>query len=152
MPDRVHRAVSGAARRLRSDQGSVSVEMTALVFPITVLALIVIVGVWRMMASDLDVQAAASAAARAASLQDNPAAAIDAARQAAAADLDTRRHTCAALTIDVDTTRFAPGGAVSVTLACTVATNDLSILKAVGGATTRASATAPLEQFREVNQ
>jgi Flp pilus assembly protein TadG len=137
-------------RRCRGDRGSVSVEMTALVFPVTIILAVLLVGVWRVTASDLDVQAAAASAARAASLQRNPSAAVNAARQAAEADLAHRDRTCAALTVSTDLGAFNRGGWVAVTVTCKIGTRDLVGLDAPGGATSTATARAPIETYREL--
>jgi Flp pilus assembly protein TadG len=140
-------ALQVAATRLRGDRGAASVEMAGLVYPAAILSVLLLVAVWRIVASDLDVQSAASSAARAASLQRSPEAAVDAARHAAEADLAGNRHTCATLTVATDTTAFARGGSVTVTISCTVATGDLGIFRIVNGPVNSASARASIDTY-----
>lgn len=149
--DAYRRPVARAdGRRYRGDRGSVSVEMTALVFPVTVILAVLLVGVWRVTASDLDVQAAAAAAARAASQQRTESAADSAARQAAEADLAERDRTCATLTVSIDLGAFSRGGSVAVTVKCAITTGDLIGLNAPGGVTSTATARSPIETYREL--
>lgn len=133
--------------RHRCDRGSMSVEMTTLVFPVTVVMTVFLIGVWQLSLARLDVHTAAAAAARAASMQPSPTLAVDAAHTTAAATLADTGRACSTLDIDVDTTEFGRGGYVEVTLTCHVTTGDLIGLQAPGSAPTTASARAPVETY-----
>ena len=124
-----------------------SVEMVALVFPVTVLMALLLAGAWQLSVARLDVHQAAAAAARAASRQPTTTTAENAAREAAAAALADTGRACASLAVDVDTSRFGRGGRVEVRVTCHVTTGDLIGLNAPGTAATSATARAPIETF-----
>jgi len=136
------------ARPARRDQGSMSVEMTALVWPVTVIMAVLLVGVWQLSVARLDVHTAAAAAARAASLADSPAGAVAAADQAAQEALGSAGRTCGDLAVTVDTSQFTHGGSVEVSLSCQVTTGDLIGLGGPGSVTTSATARSPIEFHR----
>lgn len=124
--------------------------MTALVFPVTVIMAVFLLGTWQLSLARLDVHAAAAAAARAASLQPSPSLAATAATEAAQAALADTGRACAELDINVDTDEFGPGGYVEVHLTCQVTTGDLVGLGAAGSVPASASARAPIETFIEL--
>ena len=128
-----------------------SVEMTALVFPVTVIMAILLVGTWQLSAARLDVHAAAAAASRAASQQATPTAAVEAANDMAAAALADAGRTCAERSVDVNTTDFGRGGSVTVTITCRIVTGDLIGLNAPATVPTTASARSPIETFRDIS-
>ena len=128
------------------DRGSVSVEI-ALSVPLVLLLLFLLSATVHLGRAAIDVNAAAAAGARAASLTRTPAAATTAARDTATADLAGR---CAALVVTVDTTGFRRGGAVTVTVACTVTTRGLTGIDVPGSVTTQATSTSPLDMYRTV--
>jgi Flp pilus assembly protein TadG len=130
------------------EQGSMSVEMTALVWPVTAIMAVLLVGVWQLSVARLDVHTAAAAAARSASLADSPASAVAAADQAAHEALADAGRTCGELTVEVDTSQFTHGGHVEVSLTCRVRTGDLIGLGAPGSVSTSATARAPIEFHR----
>jgi hypothetical protein len=127
-----------------------SVEMAALVWPVTVIMAVLLIGVWRLSMADLETHTAAAAAARAASLADHPATAAAAAEQAAQAALADAGIACAELTVEVDTSQFTHGGSVTVQVACQIPTGDLIGLGGPGTVTTSATARAPIEQHRQL--
>jgi Flp pilus assembly protein TadG len=143
-------AIRRPGRRCR-DAGSMSVEMTALVFPVTLVMTVLILATWQLTAAKLDVNTAAAAAARAASLQTSPADAEDAARQAAAAAMADAGRTCTSLTVAVETSEFTHGGFVEVRLVCHARTGDLLGLAAPGSVDLSAASRAPIERFRELH-
>ncbi len=96
----------------------------------------------------IDVNAAAAAAARAASLSRSAPAATSAARTAATANLAGQ---CAAVSVTVDTSAFHRGGAVTVTVACTVTTHGLTGISIPGSVTTQASSTSPIDVYRSIS-
>ena len=128
-----------------------SVEMTALVFPVTLVMTVLILATWQLAAAKLDVNTAAAAAARAASLQASPAEAEFAAEQAAAAAMVDAGRTCTSLTVEVDTSEFTHGGSVEVRLSCHARTGDLLGLAAPGSIDLVATSRTPIERFRELH-
>ena len=142
--------VGRSVRTSRPDGGSVSVEMTVLVTPVFVLLALFVVLCARTASARIDVDAAASAAARAASLARTPGAARTAATEAAAAALAGRSVTCASLSVPVDTSAFRRGGTVAVTVRCTVTLSDLGLLGVGATRVVAATATAPIDVFRQV--
>ncbi len=131
-------------RRPGGDRGSVSVEI-ALSLPLMVLLLFLLSAAVHLGRAAIDVNSAAAAAARAASLARTAPAAATAARNAATADLTGR---CASLSVTVDTSAFHRGGAVTVTVACTVTTHGLTGISLPGSVTTRAASTSPIDRYR----
>ena len=101
----------------------------------------------RLVVADAQVDAAARDGARSASLARTPAAARVAADRAARRSLASARRYCRALTIHTDTSGFRPGGAVTVTVRCTLNLRDVSLLlvsyKAVEG-----RYTVPIDPYR----
>jgi Flp pilus assembly protein TadG len=137
--------------RRQQDRGSASVELAGFVLPAMLVAIVIVAAAFTLSISRLDLQTASAAAARAASLQRSPAAAVTAAWQAAEADLAGRRVTCANLRVDTDTSRWWPGGSVTVTVACTVSLASLARVSGIPGSVTATSAsTAPIDTFRQL--
>lgn len=136
--------------RRNADRGSMSVEMTALVFPVTVIMAVFLVGTWQLSLARLDVHTAAAAAARAASLQPSSTLAASAATEAAQATLADAGRACTDLEVEPDISAFGPGGHVEVRVTCHVTTGDLIGLGAPGSVPTSASARAPIDTFVEL--
>jgi Flp pilus assembly protein TadG len=132
--------------RARGDRGSVSVEI-ALSVPLMVLLLFLLTAAVHLGRAAIDINSAAAAAARAASLSRTAAGATTAARNAATANLAGQ---CASLAVTVDTSAFRRGGAVTVTVACTVTTHGLTGISIPGSVTTRAASTSPIDLYRTV--
>ena len=89
---------------------------------------------------------AAEASAQAAALARDPTTAVGAATQTAAASLT---GVCTGGPhVDVDTSGWAPGGLVSVTIACQLRTSDLAPLPLPGALTAHASSAAIIDAFR----
>jgi Flp pilus assembly protein TadG len=104
----------------------VAIASTAL---ITLLCLVIFAG--RVSELAADVQTAAAAAARAASLQGTLAGADQAAQQTAAANLDDAGISCG--TLDVATAGdIQPGGTVTVTITCVADMSSLAPLAPAG--------------------
>ena len=111
--------------RTRPDEdGSATAELVILT-PVLILFLLLVVALGRLSGARLDVNGAAAQAARAASIARDPATATTDATQTATAALASQHLTCAHLSVAVDTAQFNPGGAVAVTVSCSV---DLSTL------------------------
>jgi len=137
--------------RRREDRGSVSVELAGFVLPAMLVAIVIVTAAFTLSISRLDLESASAAAARAASLQRGPAAAVTAARQAAEADLAGRSVTCANLRVDTDTSRWRRGGSVTVTVRCTVSIAGLARMSGIPGSFTATStSTAPIDTFRNL--
>jgi len=134
------------ARAVHADRGSVAVEI-ALSVPLVVLLLFLLTAAVQLGRAAIDVNAAAAAASRAASLSRTAPAATAAAQTAAAANL---AGLCANVAVDVDTTAFRRGGAVTVTVACTVTTRGLTGISIPGSVTTTAQSTSPVDVWRSV--
>lgn len=134
--------------RLRGDSGSVSVEMALSYVPLMVLAALAVVACLRLASAAIDVNSAASAAARQASLARTPGEARAAAADGASATLAGRPFTCQPSTVTVNSGAFVPGGQVSVTIACTVRLEDLYGLGLPGAITIRSTSYQPLDTYR----
>jgi len=144
-PDRV------VARTRRCDRGSASVELAGFVLPVMLLAIVIVAAAFNLSISRLDLQSASASAARAASLQRSAPAAATAARQAAEADLAGRSITCSQLTVTTDTRAWRRGGAVTVTVSCTVDLSTLARMSGIPGQYTAIStSTAPIDTFRQL--
>ncbi len=131
----------------RSDDGTTSVELV-LVAPVFLAALLLVVGLGRIVEAEGRVQGAARDAARAASLARSATLAADAGQRAAAVNLDERGVSCAAVEVAVDTADFRPGGQVRVSVTCTADLSGLGLAGLPGSKTLRAESAAPLEQYR----
>ncbi len=136
----------GPAKR-SGEAGSVAVEV-AVIAPALVALLLLVVFAGRVSQADGDVRRAASVAARAASLRQEPAGAEDAAREAAAANLRTSGIGCASLDTAIDTSRFTAGGTVAVTLRCTASMADVSLLGVPGSRTFTARSVQVVDRYR----
>jgi Flp pilus assembly protein TadG len=117
--------------RLHGERGSVALEL-ALAVPIIVFALVLASLAWRLTTANGDVRRAAGEAARAGSLALTSVGAVQAARQTAEATLAGRGVTCRQLAVNVDTSDFRAGGTITVSVACTVDTSDITLLR-IGG-------------------
>jgi Flp pilus assembly protein TadG len=121
-----------------------------LLAPVFVAFLCFAVGLGRLDEAHGQVVGAARDAARAASDARSATDAKAAAAEAARADLVAAGLTCRRTSVTADTARFNPGGAVSVTVACTADLADVTVSGLPGAKTLSASATAPLERYRGV--
>lgn len=130
-----------------SDDGTTAVEVV-LVAPVFLAALLLVVGLGRIVEAEGRVQGAASDAARAASLARNGVLATTSARDAAALNLDGRGVSCTVFEVAVDTADFRPGGLVRVSVSCTADLSGFGLVGLPGSKTLRGEATAPLEQYR----
>lgn len=133
--------------RARREAGSAAAELTLLT-PLLVLLLAFVVALGRLADARLEVQSAARQAARTATIARDPAAAADQARAIARSALAGHGATCRQLTVRVATGAFAPGGHVTVRVACTVAMTDLTLLHLPGAQTVTARFTSPIDVYR----
>ncbi|MCI0686519.1 MAG: pilus assembly protein [Sporichthyaceae bacterium] len=128
--------------------GSVAVELTLLSVPLVVL-LLLIASFGRLSGARLELATVAGQAARAASVQRDPATATAAARRTAHDALtDPTAPTCDTLSVTVDITRWRPGGAVTVTLGCRVNLADLAPPGTPQSRLLTARAIAPIDLYR----
>ncbi|GHD36541.1 membrane protein [Nocardiopsis kunsanensis] len=111
---------------------------------VVLLALMVVAG--RQVSAALTTQDAASAAARAASLQRDAVSARAQAQHVAEGELADRGMFCDPFTASVDVSRFEAGGAAEVDVACTVTVVDLGGFG--GQRTLRSSAVSPIDPYR----
>jgi Flp pilus assembly protein TadG len=132
---------------LRDDTGSSTVELTLLT-PLLVGLLLFVILCGRTVSVQLDVDAAAHDAARAASIARTVPAATTSARDAALATLATRGAVCPTPSITVDTAGMRPGGVVTVSVTCRVPLRDLALLGVPGTRTVTSTASSPIDVFR----
>jgi Flp pilus assembly protein TadG len=128
-------------------RGSATLEL-ALATPLLVMLLLLAVAFGRLATARADLDGAARAAARAASLTRDPASATRAAHQMTSATLGQRPITCRHLTVTTDTHQFTAGGWVAVDVTCTVDLADLSLLRLPGARTLHSRFVEPLDVFR----
>jgi Flp pilus assembly protein TadG len=132
----------------RSDRGSVSAEIT-LVAPLLVLLLVLVaVVIHRGVNARLRLDDVAHQAARAASMQRTPAAAESAARTIASTALAEAGVTCVSTGAATNSAGFRPGGAVAVTVTCSVDLGDALLLGVPGSKQLAATATEPIDAWR----
>lgn len=133
----------------RTDTGSVAAEL-ALVTPFLIALLVLVaVVIARGVDARLRLDDAAHQAARAASLARTAPAAASAARSTATTALASAGVNCGSVTVGTSG-NFAPGGTVTVTLACWVNLSGASLLVVPTSRTLQASATEPIDVFRSV--
>jgi Flp pilus assembly protein TadG len=136
-------------QRLRDERGSIAVEV-AVIAPALVFLMLLVVYAGKVSEADGNVERAASDAARAASLRQDPADATTDAQDTAAANLTAAGVPCLLLTTTVDTHDFAPGGTVSVTVRCEASMNDVTLLGVPGRRTFTATAVEVIDTYRGV--
>ena len=110
-----------------------------------------VVALGRLAGARIDVDGVAAQAARAASIARSPQAATSSAQQTAASALSSQHVTCAHLAVSVDTTDFAPGGSVAVTVSCAVDLADLTGLHLPVTETVANRAVSPIDSYRSVD-
>ncbi len=130
----------------RRDRGASDALGLALLAPAAIALAFVIIFVGRSIDGRATAQSAAEAAAQAAAQERTPAAARAAAERIGVAML-TDSSSCASPKLAVDVGDFRPGGIVSVTVACTATTDDLTPLGSTTHTST-ATAFARVDPFR----
>ena len=141
--------MSGAPGRRRDDRGSLTVELVVLA-PVVLLVAMGTVLFGRVTEARQQVVEAARAGVEAAAVLPTGGTAQWVGSMNAVIDLVGRTHTCAHVSVSVDTGRFVPGGSVTVHVACEVLLSDLAVPGLPGSTVVRASATAPLDPYRSV--
>ena len=134
-------------QRLRDERGSIAVEV-AVIAPALVFLMLLVVYAGKVSEADGNVERAASDAARAASLRQDPGDATTDAQDTAASNLTAAGVPCLTLTTTVDTHDFAPGGTVSVTVRCEASMNDVTLLGVPGRRTFTATAVEVIDTYR----
>lgn len=138
--------------RLAGERGSTTLELTILA-PFLLLFISVVVFAGRMAIANQSVESAAWEAARQASISRSSSYAHTSARDAAKDSLQQQGLECGDMTVAVDVDDFsrAPGrgGEVSATVACRVRLSDLMIPGVPGSRLVEASASSPLDTYRE---
>lgn len=135
----------------RDERGSAAIE-AAVGVPAFLLFIALIVGAGRVAIARQAVEAAASEAARSASIERTQPAAARAAGEAAAATLANQSLQCLSTRIIVDTSGFAvPVGtaaSVSATVTCVVNLGDVSVPGLPGSLTITETMSSPLDTYR----
>lgn len=149
MSPRLRAALAARWRHVAAtgDAGSSTVEVTLLA-PLLLALLLFVVLCGRLVSVQLDVDAAASGAARTGSIARTEAAARAQAEQTARDTLAARGLSCADATVTVTTGGLRPGGAVTVSVACRVPLSDLVLLGVPGSRVVTATATSSIDQWR----
>lgn len=130
--------------RHTGQRGSMAIEIVLLTPVLIAFTLLVVAG-GRFVGRQGDVDSAARDAARAASTQRTADSATAVAREVAAAALPDG---AACQPAAVDTSNWAPGGSVGVTIVCRVSYSGLGLIGLPGSARVQGSSVAPLDQFR----
>jgi Flp pilus assembly protein TadG len=137
------------AKFLRDDRhegqrGSMAIEVVILTPVLIAFALLVVAG-GRFVGRQGEVDSAARDAARAASIERTPESAVAVARAVAEASLP---EGAACEPAAVDTSNWAQGGSVAVTIRCRVSYSGLGLIGLPGSARVEGASVAPLDQFR----
>ncbi len=134
---------------LCADRGEADVLGLVLLAPVMIALALLVVFLGRQVDSQAQVRSAAESAAQSAALQRSPVGAVDAARMTAMAML-VDHDTCLAPEVAVDTSAFAPGGTVAVTVTCEVSTRGLDPVGR-SGRVFSATAMASIDPYRAVD-
>ena len=113
------------------ERGSIAVEV-AVIAPAFIFLMLLVVFAGKVSEAEGNVERAASAAARAASLRQYPSDATTDAETAAEENLAQAGVPCTTLTTAVDTSDFRAGGTVTVTVTCRASMADVTLLGVPG--------------------
>lgn len=134
------------------ERGSEAIE-AAIGVPAFLLFIAMIIGAGRFAIAHQAIDAAASDAARAASIARTQSQALSSATSGATASLANQQLQCSAMSVKVDAAGFAspPGtpATVSATISCTVNLSDVAIPGLPGNRTIKSTMTSPLDTYRE---
>ena len=135
---------------LRIDErGAVSTEFAVVMAVVLLSFFALVVYGGRVVQAENDVQSAAHAAARAATLEGTPEGAAAAAQSVATTNLQRSGVACAGgAVVNVDVSQFAPGGEVTVTVTCTADFADVGSLGVGSSGQFTASATEVVDFYR----
>ena len=133
---------------IQCDQrGAVSTELAVLT-PVLIGFMLLVVFAGRVAQAEGDIANAAHEAARAASLVATPQAALEAGTNIAIANIAEGAVACRNLDVSVDTSDFAAGGQVAVTVTCQAAFADIAMLAVPGSRTFAATAVEVIDTYR----
>ncbi len=139
-------------RRRRDQRGAAAVEV-AIIAPLIGLLLAALIGGWRIGWARAQVAEAAAAGARAATIPVSAAAAHAQASTAISSDLATVGVHCQTLDTSIDTSAYAlpvgTPGQVHVQVNCVLNLSDLLVPGLPGQLNINATASEPLDTFRE---
>lgn len=135
----------------QSDGGAFAALELAILMPFVIVMMLLIVAFGRVERGRELIDNAAASAARAASLTDSPGAAHDAATTAATQALTDGGVSCTGMQLSLDTAAFHPGGDVTAHLSCTTDLSGLTLSGVPGHLNLTASATSPLEPYRQLS-
>jgi Flp pilus assembly protein TadG len=130
------------------ERGTMTMEL-AIVAPVFLAFIMLLAGVGRIVDGQSQVDSAARDAVRAASIARSEGAAAQLAQNAADQSL-TGVGWCRGgpqANLDSGTTRWEPGGQISVTVTCNVDLGDLTFIGLPGSKTMTAHATAPIDKY-----
>jgi len=120
------------------------------VLPLVILTVLGVAAAGRAGHAATTVAAAAHDAARAASLDRDPAAARTDAERTAHGALGHGNPRCLQTAVAVDTSGFHPGGSVTVRVSCRIRLDDLALPGLPGTLTITRTGRSPLDQYRGV--
>jgi hypothetical protein len=144
-------AVNSRSQRFESgaESGSLTVELVLLT-PIIVVFALLAVGLGRYELAREAVIGSARASAEAAAVAASASQAQAAASTSAGPGVSDLGNGCASLEVSTDTSQFAPGGSVSVTVTCRISFADLLVPGLPGSTTVTAVQSAPIDPYRSV--
>ena len=129
------------------EAGAMSTEL-AVITPVLIGVMLLVLVAGRVAQVEGDVAHAAHEAARAASLRGDVQAAVRAAEEMAGANIAERAVACRRLDVAVDTSAFAAGGQVAVTVSCKASFADLALLAVPGSRVFAATAVEVIDTYR----
>lgn len=132
----------------RADRGSAATELTLLTLLLVMLLVLIAVVAHRVVDARLRLDSTAHQAARAASIERTTARAEQAATMLATTALNSAGPSCVDVEVRTDTSGFRPGGAVTVTVTCTVDLTGGFLLAVPGRTQVTATATEPVDVYR----
>jgi Flp pilus assembly protein TadG len=130
------------------DRGAADAFAIALLAPVALALALLVVFLGRQVDVRAQVRSTAESAAQAAALERSPGAADAAARQVLQSSM-VDADGCERPEMSVDVSRFAPGGAVAVTVRCDVSRRGLGLIRAPARRFT-ATATATIDPYRSL--
>jgi Flp pilus assembly protein TadG len=138
------------AGRVRDERGATAVELVLMAW-VLVGFIMTVVGAGRFVDGRGQVNDAAYAAARAASLAPNLDAAREAGQNAAQESLADRGKACTTLTVSLAGTDFRTAGQVRAEVTCQADLSDVVGFGLPGTKSFTATAVVPIEQYRKVS-
>ena len=135
--------------RRQGERGAAAVELTVLAIILPALYAIVI-GPGRQQEAGINVDGAAYAAARAASMARGKLEAPQAAKTAAVDALQVGTVTCRSVRVDLNTSDFRPGGSVTAQVTCAVDLSDLTNADVPSQLLVSSPFSAPIDKHRNV--